>query len=204
MSMLIAMSFCSWPQKLSYFLMLWAIILSKAALMLWCNFMPWYLLAAQSVLIILCVFDTKLEISMLVKTESCFLKEKKADLKSKIRTKAGPILDLLRIPSLYSKCQKVGFFWQVWVHLQLIFQSTLYHLFTKDSFQDEHEKGVRLGDYSQSSLHVPSKNASHRKRMWSTQAGSSLLRFASRISPAAENRCSTAVEVASAVKYLDG
>ena len=30
-----------------------------------------------------------------------------------------------------------------------------------------------------------------------------MLRFASRISPAAENRCSTAVEVAGAVKYLD-
>ena len=52
--------------------------------------------------------------------------------------------------------------------------------------------------YSQSSLHVPSKNASRRKRMWSTQAGSSLLLFASRIKPAAEKRRSTAVEVAGA------
>ena len=39
--------------------------------------------------------------------------------------------------------------------------------------------------------------------MWSTQAGSNLLLLASRINPAAENRRSTAVDVAGAVKYLD-
>ena len=56
--------------------------------------------------------------------------------------------------------------------------------------------------YSHSSLHVPSKKASRKNRMWSTQAGSSLLLFASRMSPTAENRRSTAVDVAGAVKYL--
>ena len=56
--------------------------------------------------------------------------------------------------------------------------------------------------YSHSSLYVPSKKASRKNRMWSTQAGSSLLLFASRMSPAAENRRSTAVDVAGAVKYL--
>ena len=61
----------------------------------------------------------------------------------------------------------------------------------------------RCANYSHSSLHVPSKKASRRKRMWSTQEGSNLLLLASKISPAAEKRRSTAVEVAGAVKYLD-
>ena len=58
-------------------------------------------------------------------------------------------------------------------------------------------------NYCQSSLQVPNKKASRRNRKWSTHAGSSLLLLASRMSPAAEKRCSTAVEVAGGVKYLN-
>ena len=67
---------------------------------------------------------------------------------------------------------------------------------------EDEECPFTIMHYSHSSLHVPSKKASRKNRMWSTQAGSSLLLFASRMSPAAENRRSTAVDVAGAVKYL--
>ena len=44
-------------------------------------------------LIILCVFDTKLEISMLVKTESCFSKGKKQTFRVKLGLKHLPVID---------------------------------------------------------------------------------------------------------------
>ena len=56
--------------------------------------------------------------------------------------------------------------------------------------------GVQSANYSQSSLHCPSRKASRRKRIWSTQEASNLLLLASKISPAAEKRRSTAVDVA--------
>ena len=63
--------------------------------------------------------------------------------------------------------------------------------------------GVQSANYSQSSLHCPSRKASRRKRIWSTQEASNLLLLASKISPAAEKRRSTAVDVAGAVRYLN-
>ena len=79
-----------------------------------------------------------------------------------------------------------------WIHMHMFNQDRNRHYY-KESFST---RGAFL------SLQLPSKKASRKKRMWSTQDGSSLLRFASRMSPAAENRRSTAVEVAGGVKYL--
>ena len=66
------------------------------------------------------------------------------------------------------------------------------------------DRGCALhsANYSHSSLQFPSRNASRRKRIWSTQEGSNFLLFASKISPAAEKSRSTAVDVAGAVRYL--
>ena len=66
------------------------------------------------------------------------------------------------------------------------------------------DRGCALhsANYSHSSLQFLSRNASRRKRIWSTQEGSNFLLFASKISPAAEKSRSTAVDVAGAVRYL--